>query len=271
MKKHKPIQISIPQPCSEDWNKMTPQEQGRFCNACQKCVVDFTGFNDHQLYNYLRAHKDEKVCGRFRNTQLNRAIHIPPQPHSRLYRIAIAVGLTLAIISTAEVYSFAKAPLIEYSLLDKPQEDSTTNNSDTTIIKGKVVDEHGEPIINASVQLIKDGIIIGGTVTNYDGDFLIDAKSVTNKTSLKISYVGFCNTAIEVRSTSEPIIITLKLLPKEQLDNIIIHTGGVVKITTIEPVEEDTNLVDNRPLIDTLNPSPMNKTISGDKINKMAH
>ena len=32
----------IPEPCHENWNKMTPQEQGRHCAVCSKVVVDFT-------------------------------------------------------------------------------------------------------------------------------------------------------------------------------------------------------------------------------------
>lgn len=76
--KHHPIQISIPQPCSEDWNEMTPQEQGRFCDSCQKCVVDFTGYSDKELLFYFNTYSTKNLCGRFSHTQLNRKIFIPP-------------------------------------------------------------------------------------------------------------------------------------------------------------------------------------------------
>ena len=32
----------IPNPCSEDWSKMTPTEKGAFCDKCQKEVRDYT-------------------------------------------------------------------------------------------------------------------------------------------------------------------------------------------------------------------------------------
>ena len=35
----KPI---IPNPCHEDWNKMTPEDKGRHCSVCDKVVIDFT-------------------------------------------------------------------------------------------------------------------------------------------------------------------------------------------------------------------------------------
>ncbi|MGL4595961.1 MAG: hypothetical protein ACRCYO_00440, partial [Bacteroidia bacterium] len=41
LKLMKPV-VQIPEPCSEDWNKMTPETQGRFCDKCCKVVVDFT-------------------------------------------------------------------------------------------------------------------------------------------------------------------------------------------------------------------------------------
>ena len=38
----KPIAITIPKPCHEDWTSMTPTEQGKHCAVCSKEVIDFT-------------------------------------------------------------------------------------------------------------------------------------------------------------------------------------------------------------------------------------
>ena len=45
----KKIQLEIPEPCNKNWDKMTPFDKGRFCDSCQKAVVDFTGMSDAQL------------------------------------------------------------------------------------------------------------------------------------------------------------------------------------------------------------------------------
>jgi len=71
-------QFSIPKPCHENWNAMTPDEQGRFCSQCSKSVTDFTQMSDDEVIIYLRLNSDNKVCGRFRKDQMEKApIHIP--------------------------------------------------------------------------------------------------------------------------------------------------------------------------------------------------
>ena len=62
--------ISIPTPCHEKWNEMSPDEQGAFCNVCSKTVVDFTTLNDEEVQNYFLSNRGKKTCGRFRNDQL---------------------------------------------------------------------------------------------------------------------------------------------------------------------------------------------------------
>jgi hypothetical protein len=61
--------IRIPNLCNEDWNKMTPNVNGRFCDACKLTVVDFTKMSDDQIKNFLlnKGH----VCGRFDCTQVD--------------------------------------------------------------------------------------------------------------------------------------------------------------------------------------------------------
>lgn len=72
------LKISIPTPCHEDWEAMTPNTQGRHCNSCVKTVVDFTTMSDEEVKYFFINRKEEKVCGRFRNDQLQRiTIELP--------------------------------------------------------------------------------------------------------------------------------------------------------------------------------------------------
>ena len=66
------LNINIPEPCHEDWNKMTPNEQGAFCGSCQKTVVDFSKMGDQQIKDYFLQKCEQKTCGRFNFKQLNK-------------------------------------------------------------------------------------------------------------------------------------------------------------------------------------------------------
>ena len=56
--------LHVPNPCSQEWNKMTPQEKGRFCGSCNKTVVDFTKMENEEILSYLK-NQPGKTCGYF--------------------------------------------------------------------------------------------------------------------------------------------------------------------------------------------------------------
>ena len=94
--------IAIPEPCEEDWDKMTPNKNGRFCRSCSKNVVDFTNMLPDEIQVYFQKHNN--VCGRFKKSQLNSlTIEIPnrvlySQTHYHkmfLLALFIAMGTTL--------------------------------------------------------------------------------------------------------------------------------------------------------------------------------
>jgi hypothetical protein len=65
------IAINIPQPCSENWEVMQPDKNGRHCKSCAKTVIDFTGWELKDMAAYLTKNTGQQVCGRFLNSQLN--------------------------------------------------------------------------------------------------------------------------------------------------------------------------------------------------------
>ncbi len=64
--------IVVPNPCSEKWDVMHMDSIGRFCQSCQKSVIDFTTQSDGEIKNFLKNKRGEKLCGRFNNHQLQR-------------------------------------------------------------------------------------------------------------------------------------------------------------------------------------------------------
>ncbi|MES2764026.1 MAG: T9SS type A sorting domain-containing protein [Bacteroidota bacterium] len=68
--------VRIPEPCHEDWNKMEPDAKGKFCNSCSKSVFDFSNKTDIEIKDILLEYKDQKVCGHFKKSQVNRPLNI---------------------------------------------------------------------------------------------------------------------------------------------------------------------------------------------------
>ena len=64
-----PIKITIPTPCHEKWDAMTPNNIGRHCDVCSKTVIDFTTWQPQQIL--LHFETNTNVCGRFKAEQLN--------------------------------------------------------------------------------------------------------------------------------------------------------------------------------------------------------
>ncbi len=62
--------ISIPEPCHENWNQMTPDQKGAFCKVCNKSVHDFSQKTALEVEEILVKEGEGKVCGRFSTHQL---------------------------------------------------------------------------------------------------------------------------------------------------------------------------------------------------------
>lgn len=106
--------IHIPEPCHEDWNKMLPDEKGKFCLSCSKSVHDFSNKTDLEIQQILMSLKGQKVCGRFNKTQLDRPLNIRvnladlPKNMSSTHSFAIAIFLVFGSLLFSCTDSFGQ-------------------------------------------------------------------------------------------------------------------------------------------------------------------
>lgn len=63
--------MKIENPCSENYNSMQSTYNGRRCKACETTVIDFTHRSVSEIEDYLLNHTNEKICGRYKNYQVN--------------------------------------------------------------------------------------------------------------------------------------------------------------------------------------------------------
>lgn len=61
--------IGIKEPCTENWNEMTPTERGAFCQKCATQVYDFTNKSNQEIKAALKSLIGQPVCGRITSTQ----------------------------------------------------------------------------------------------------------------------------------------------------------------------------------------------------------
>lgn len=234
------IQLSLPQPCGEDWDAMTPDEQGRFCSACQRCVVDFTGWTDAALARFVASNKTP-VCGRFTDSQLDRPLMVPPTSYAAKFRWLAAAGMLTFLLGAGMPDAFARPPLLPvYEQVMAGEGDSTQSKGEVWFT-GTVIDNKKEPLINGTVVLKNEMRVIGAAVTDFDGKFRIGPMNGNifgvSKLTLKFCYLGYKSLILEVPQTCEGQlgIISLNpdtsLIPKEQ----VVRRTYVVGKPLIEP------------------------------------
>lgn len=181
----KKIQLGIPEPCHENWNNMKPEEKGRFCNSCQKTVMDFRDMSDRQLAEFFKKPAGS-VCGRFNADQLNREIQIPRKhipwvkyffqfslPAFLFSMKAAAQGRVVVQEKTSiqEKTGFSSAGN-KIQLIENSSDSIPKNNR--IVLKGFITDETGRAVEKASITIKGTNI---GTLTDENGKFSLACSS----------------------------------------------------------------------------------------------
>ena len=189
--------ITIPKPCHEDWNKMTPDQTGRFCNSCAKSVVDFTNMKAPEIQEFFIKNQGKSVCGRFKNEQLDSIIiQIPREvlytqvQFHKMFMLAllISMGTTLFSCQNAngnkqkidgvEVVDSAK----EIRTMGEPMPEKVTEEEhltgDTTYSPDKTKKETKTTIVTKTAPpMVTNGLVaIDPKITN----FIAEKKDIYN-------------------------------------------------------------------------------------------
>lgn len=220
----KTIQLHIPEPCHENWSSMTPQDQGRFCNACAKVVVDFSVMSDKEILNYIST-ASGKMCGRLEYDQLNREIVYPEfQKKSwKKYWLALAASFMLLGSKLSAQIKPSKGTITanpSYPNKTKGKVAVTmgivatpiTKTPERIIISGRVVDDQNIPMAGASVFIKGTNI---GTTSDYNGKFIITTHE-KKQNVLLCSFVGFETIELYVdnKITSDSVfVVQMKMRP----------------------------------------------------------
>ncbi|HWY98777.1 MAG TPA: carboxypeptidase-like regulatory domain-containing protein [Bacteroidia bacterium] len=229
MKKSNTINISVDEPCNQNWDAMKLTGNGRRCDSCNKTVVDFSKFTDKELIDFLQKAKGE-ICGRLNEYQLERPIYLPTtNNNSYLSKALLGTTLIAGIAATANGQTFHKniapaavpAPLP--TVMTYPNESAAATTSKQTekdsskrLVHGIITDARTkEPLVDAYVEVIGSGIYVQ---TNSDGKYeLYIPDSMCNK-EIQIEFYRWQHKTIEktVESGKHAININIAMEYKEE-------------------------------------------------------
>jgi len=116
--------------CNQDWNSMKSEDDGRFCDTCQKKVYDMTNKNAAYFIKIMQENSD-KVCGRFTNEQLAHSPESVNKPYWKRWAVAAMVFLGIGTVGQK-----ANAQ-IKLGVVAPKRVDSICNN-DRSFIMGKI-------------------------------------------------------------------------------------------------------------------------------------
>ena len=216
MKKH---QLLLTNPCTENWDEMSPSKKGRFCASCEKHIVDLTTKTDAELIAFFQT-KKENVCGRLLFSQLHRDLIVPPQKKNWYWLLPLALGSS--IFSPVKLMAQIKPGIVQK---DKPSNQVETlleasYQSDT--VKGRVIEHSsGNPL--AGVKITQKGYKNVLAQTDSNGNYLLNLP-VEKRIYPLIFSLGQYNS--EEQDISSNMLVKLKEAPR------VIVLGGVRPINT---------------------------------------
>ncbi len=145
--------LLVGEPCHEDWNQMTGNDQVRFCSHCAQSVNNISEMTRREAMRLIRK-SDGRVCVRYESGSIGGPPIFAQKLHqiSRRSRIAagiIGASLTLTAVSYSQVLRPGRDQVETVS-----KNDRTNRAGGKGILAGIVTDESGGAIPNATVTLV---------------------------------------------------------------------------------------------------------------------
>ena len=225
-------------PCHADWAKMSQEEQGRHCKACDKVVRDFTRSSRAEIEAAVLG--TPNTCGRFRHDQIDR----PDLPAAIFFRFPLqrlkqfVVAFLLVFGFEAFGYSDAQAQQLNGELAEAYQEGKLEVRekglqNEVIHLKGLVLDsEWGEPIAFATVVVRSGEKVVCGGMSDQDGKFdlrfsLRELREMSY--DLIVSYAGRERMKKHIDVDIEEVLVLID--PTVVLETVKIWEGMPMEVT----------------------------------------
>lgn len=187
------IQLKLDSPCHENWEAMSPNEQGRFCQSCQKSVIDFSSMTNREVVKTLLSTEGE-ICGRVNQYQLEHPIALSEPTHRNWLKYAASLifpAMLLSKSAKSQSHGLMRVPPSAPKMNLETMIQQVSNRSFQ--LKGFVLDStYKSPLEAATIR-------INGTQVQADssGHFTIDGKC-QKTVQITISHIGYESQSINI-------------------------------------------------------------------------
>ncbi len=224
--------MTIPSPCTADWDSMIGNEQVRFCEHCSLEVHNLSLMTRNEAQR-LVARSNGRLCVRYHYDPAGRPLTLPVRQklhriHRRVSRIAAgAFSASLSITSAvAQSSSGSQPPDATAPSVTQPNLRWTSRSS----IVGTITDQNGAVIAGATIFLSNTELRLAlYASTGFDGQFKIDNLQ-EGSYKLRIDAPGFA--AADVSG------IYLRPNGEARID----HTLSIAKIEETADAESSTEI-----------------------------
>jgi hypothetical protein len=237
--------ITIPKPCHENWDKMTPHEKGRFCSVCSKTVRDFSHSSKEEII-WEVGRSPESICGRVPVTHISQIIQYRRNSISGIKLL----GSVLAFLGLNGVFlqkSIAQNIIISDSSVSHSTD---TIKMDTVKILGTVRDlKTKKPLDYVGIIAEINGVVKAQVISDDNGNFSFALPSFYKEVTVKVFSVGYTNIIVRGipldSSQTKTIEINMEGNQNISLGGALIIHG---KIPMISPDGANVKTFDNEQL-----------------------
>ncbi|MBE5320404.1 hypothetical protein IM793_14660 [Pedobacter sp. MR2016-19] len=183
-------EVTIAEPCLQNWDEMDKGEGFNFCKACSKNVIDFSGYTNAEIINVL-ANAGSSVCGRMSQSQLNQLnYHLAIVPTNNRnwmkYLGVLAIGMSIFVMD-ARAENFKEPIEITRSINNK------TDNKKPVMPKkvyGYVIGADNKPLAGIRLSILDTKY---ATLTDKNGryEILLDNKFDFSKNQLMVESIRY--------------------------------------------------------------------------------
>lgn len=222
------LQLYLKDPCSANWEDMSPSQQGKFCQQCQKEVVDFTQLPFSAIKDFFEEAQGE-VCGRFQQPQLEQFnAYYQPLPTPSLIKKWAAAAVLTAVVALP---SFGQGGMHYEPVAPTEQLPASTSNSSQQqqatqqeiVLAGKVCSGSAQRGLALATIQVKGSEI--AVVADSNGYFKLKVPFSEERIYLEFSCKGHTSIthSIVPNKSYHSLIAELK-----ENENIILVSGFVI-------------------------------------------